>query len=78
MELLVYVGVAISFIGGIGFLIAAFRESILWGLGCFFIFPVSLVFLILHWQVAKNPFLLQLVGIGIIFLAAHFGAEVSL
>lgn len=50
-------------IGGIGTLIAAFSTGIWWGLGCLLISPVSLVFLILHWDVAKNPFFLQVVGL---------------
>ena len=50
-------------IGGIGTLIAAFSTGIRWGLGCLLISPVSLVFLILHWDVAKNPFFLQVVGL---------------
>lgn len=70
--LLIYLGFAIIIIGGIGFLIAAFRNSILWGIGCLLFYPISIVFLIFHWQDAKNPFLLQLVGLGIIFLGSMF------
>ena len=51
-------------------LIAAFRVSALWFLLCLFISPVALVFVILHWDVARNPFLLQLVGFGLIFAGA--------
>ncbi|WFP96419.1 hypothetical protein P3S51_10950 [Acinetobacter sp. ANC 7201] len=46
--LLMYLGFAIIIIGAIGFLIAAFKTSILWGLGCFLFYPISIVFLILH------------------------------
>lgn len=60
-------------IGCIGFLIAAFKQSILWGLGCILLSPISLVFLIIHWNEAKNPFFLQLAGMGIIFLAVFMG-----
>lgn len=65
--LLIYIGIAIIIIGGIGFLIAAFKNSILWGLGCLILSPISLVFLILHWQEAKNPFFLQLIGVAVVF-----------
>lgn len=65
--LLIYIGIAIIIIGGIGFLIAAFKNSILWGLGCLILSPISIVFLILHWQEAKNPFLLQLIGVAVVF-----------
>ena len=63
------VGSVIAFIGGILFLIAAFRESIIWGLLCLCFSPVSLVFLILHWQQAKKPFFVELVGFGLCMLA---------
>ena len=68
MQLLTFIGIGMVFIGGIGLLIAAFRESILWGLGCLFLSPVSLVFLILHWRDAKKPFFLQLAGLAVLFL----------
>ena len=73
MELMIYLGIGVMIIGGIGFLIAAFKQSIWWGLGCILLSPVSLIFLILHWPDAKNPFFLQLVGVGIVFLAVFLG-----
>ena len=68
MHAFAIIGIALVFIGGIGLLIAAFKESIWWGLGCFFFSPVALVFLILHWHNAKNPFFLQLAGVAVLFL----------
>jgi len=68
--LLTYLGLAVFIIGGIGTLIASFKTSILWGLGCLFIAPVSLIFLVLHWDVAKNPFFLQLFGIALVFIGS--------
>ena len=70
MQALVFLGILISILSGIGLLIAAFRVSALWFLLCLFISPVALVFVILHWDVARNPFLLQLVGVGLIFAGA--------
>ena len=61
--ILFFVGAIVAFIGGIWFLIAAFQESVLWGLGCLVLGPVSLIFLILHWDVAGKPFLVQLAGV---------------
>lgn len=68
--LLVLAGFALLLVGAIAFLIAAFRESVLWGLAVLFL-PgiVSLIFLILHWDRAKDSFFLQLYGIGAIFVA---------
>mgnify|MGYP001332559126 FL=1 len=71
MEAFVYFGLVVFIIGGLGTLIAAFKTSILWGLGCLFIAPVSLLFLIMNWGVAKNPFFLQLVGVGIMLLGSY-------
>lgn len=65
--LLIYLGIAIIIIGGIGFLIAAFKNSLLWGLGCLLFYPISIVFLILYWQEAKNSFFLQLIGVAFVF-----------
>lgn len=46
-------------IGGIWFIVVAFQESALWGLGVLFIPFVSLIFLVVHWDKAGKPFLIQ-------------------
>ena len=71
MAVLAYFGLFIFILGAIGTLIAAFKTSLLWGLGCLLIAPVSLVFLVLHWDVAKNPFFLQLIGLALVFLGSN-------
>jgi hypothetical protein len=63
------IGWVVCLVGGIWFLIEAFKESILWGLGCLFLGPVSIIFLIVHWQAAKRPFFLQLKGLAVILIA---------
>lgn len=78
MEVFAYIGIFILIIGGVGFLIAAFRTSILWGLACLLISPVSIIYLILHWSEAKNPFFLQLAGLAIIIISGFMGADGSL
>jgi hypothetical protein len=67
--LLALAGLGLILIGFVFFLIAAFRESVLWGLGVLFLSPVSLVFLIVHWDRAKQPFFLQLYGFGALLVA---------
>lgn len=59
---LIALGLLISLIGGIWFLVEAFKESVLWGLGCLLCGIVSLLFLIQFWRVAKRPFLVSLLG----------------
>lgn len=66
-----FIGLGIFLFGGIAFLIAAFRTSILWGLCCVFIAPVQIIYLFAHWDDAKNPFLIQVIG-GVIMLIAGF------
>jgi uncharacterized membrane protein len=67
-EVIIYVGIFISILGGVFFLIEAFKESVIWGLACLLITPVSLVFIFLHWDVSKRPVLIQLAGAGVMFL----------
>jgi uncharacterized membrane protein len=68
--LLVIVGGIISLIGGIWFLIAAFQESVLWGLACMLVPLASLLFLIFHSNRALNPFLLSFGG-GVLFYIGY-------
>jgi hypothetical protein len=62
-SLLYLVGALIAFVYGILFLVEAFKVHIGWGLGCIFLPIVSLIFLIMHWDVAKRPFLRSLLAI---------------
>ncbi|MDB4958066.1 MAG: hypothetical protein JWO36_5635 [Myxococcales bacterium] len=75
--LAMWAGFLLMLVGGILFIVAAFRESILWGLAVLFL-PgvVALVFLILKWSRAKDSFFLQLYGlilfvIAVVALSAH-------
>ncbi len=75
--IVLYVGLGIFVVGGIGLLIAAFRTSILWGLTVLFIAPVAIIYLILHWQDAKGPFKTQVVGFLIIAVFAYMSGGIS-
>ena len=77
MEVLAWIGIILVFGGGIGTLIAAFKINIWWFLGCLLFAPVSLVFLIMHWDEAKNPFFLQLAGVALLAIASALGAPVA-
>jgi hypothetical protein len=66
------VGMIISLVGSIWFLVVAFKESLLWGLGCLIVPFVGLFFLISHWNEAAKPFgisfgggLLMVIGIAL-------------
>ncbi len=75
--LLLVIGFIIMAIGGIMFLIVAFQESIPWGIGCILFSLVSLIFLIMHWEEAKKPFFIQLVGLPFIFLGAMLDGRMN-
>ncbi len=71
--LIILLGLAIFVIGGLFFLVAAFRESIWWGLVCLFL-PIVSFFLIAHWREARKPFFLQL----LVFIPLRPGVPHSL
>ena len=60
---LMIVGLVVAAIGGIMLLVAAFKTSVLWGLGSLFVPLVSLIFVFMHWNVAKKGFLINIVGL---------------
>lgn len=67
---LVLVGFVLVLLGALGILIAAFQESVLWGLGVLFIGGICTpLFIILHWGRAKGSVFLWLYGVGAILLA---------
>ncbi len=59
---LLIIGIIVALIGGIGILIAAFKEGIGWGLGCLLVPLVTLIFVIMHWQDTKKPFGIAVLG----------------
>jgi hypothetical protein len=66
--ILMCIGVLIALVYGIQLLIMAFRESILWGLGYIFIPLVGLIFVIMHWNETKTPFLRGLLALPFMIL----------
>jgi glutaredoxin 3 len=63
----IVIGGIIFIISGLMFIIAAFRVSILWGLGCIFIPFCSLVFTCMHWAAVRGTFLANLVSGLVVF-----------
>jgi len=56
---------SVLFVGVIFFLVAGFRQGFLWGLGCLFLLPIALLFLVIHWDVARRGFFIQMASIPI-------------
>jgi hypothetical protein len=73
--LLLVIGAILMFIGGIWLLIEQFKESVLWGLGSIFVPFVALVFVIMHWDVSKRPFLIQVAGIVLLVIGAALSGD---
>jgi len=70
-EIILYIGLGIFIIGGIGLLIAAFKTGALWGLAVLLIPPVAIFYVIAHWQDAKGSFLTQVSGFIVMVLSAY-------
>jgi hypothetical protein len=67
------IGILLAFAGGIWILVMAFQESIGWGLGCLVCGVVTLVFAITHWEEAKKPFFLYVVGVVLVVAGSALG-----
>jgi hypothetical protein len=61
--ILLGIGAIIAVIYGFVLVVRAFQVSLVWGLGYLFVPFVSLIFIIVYWQVAKAPFLKSLISI---------------
>jgi hypothetical protein len=73
--ILYWMGLIIAVGGSIWFLIVAFQESVLWGLGCLLVPLVSLFFLFAHWDEAAKPFGVSLGGTVLMILGGALGAN---
>ena len=61
---LVILGILLCAVGSIWILVAAFKESILWGLGVLFINSiVTIIFVIMHFEETKKPFIIWIIGV---------------
>ena len=72
--LLVGIGWLTAAVGGIWILVLAFQKSVVWGLGCFFVPFVVIIFAIQNWGEAKRPFLIQIGGIALAMLGMAIAA----
>ncbi|MFO7535038.1 MAG: hypothetical protein R6X19_05050 [Kiritimatiellia bacterium] len=63
-------GILASLAANIWLIVRAFCVGVCWGLVVFFLQPIaSLVFVIVHWKVAKNPFWVGLAGLAAVLVA---------
>lgn len=72
--LLLFAGLGLCLLGTIGFLIAAFRESVLWGLAVVFLGGITIpLFAVLHWRQARGSTFLWLYGLAAMIIALIIG-----
>ncbi len=60
LTVLIIVFGLMSIVGVLGLYVAAFRESVGWGVLCLFVPFAMLFFVVRHWEKAKLPFLLSI------------------
>ena len=78
MAALSILGAVLIFAGFIWFLIEAFKESIIWGLLCFFFPIISIVFFFMHLDKAWKPVALQFVGVALMMVGFFaFGEAIT-
>ena len=74
--LLVILGLILCLVGSIWILIAAFKESLLWGLGVLFINSiVVIIFVILHFEETKKPFIIWVIGVVLMIVGQIISPE---
>jgi hypothetical protein len=73
----IIVGGLIALVYGIILLVKAFQTSVLWGLGYIFIPFVALVFVIMHWEETKKPFLMSLLSIPFFIVGIILAPEMA-
>lgn len=71
---LTILGLVVALIGGIWLLVAAFQESVVWGLLTLLIGPAGIVFAIMHWDKAGKPLMLNIGGLVLMFAGAALSA----
>ncbi len=65
IALLIIGGLALL-VGGIMLLVAAFQQSVWWGIAYLLVPFAALVFVVMHWDSARRGFLLNLLGAGLV------------
>ena len=74
--LLVILGLILCLVGSIWILIAAFKVSTLWGLGVLFINTiVTVIFVFLHFEEAKKPFIIWVIGVVLLIVGLIISPE---
>ena len=74
--LLVILGLILCLVGSIWIIVAAFKESTLWGLGVLFINSiVTIIFVILHFEETEKPFIIWVIGVVLMIVGMIISPE---
>ena len=74
---LLILGYLLAFLGSLWIIILGWQRNILWGVICFLVPIVQLVYVAAHWKESKEAFLLQIAGLVLVIIAALAGVPGS-
>lgn len=77
MIFLVLVGAAVMLIGGIWLLVIMFQTSLPWGIIGILIPVTSLIFVVMHWEESRKPFLINVAGAILYFTGLSMAGDQS-
>jgi hypothetical protein len=72
----IIIGALIAIFYSLILLVKAFQTSVLWGLGYVLVPFVALIFVIVHWETAKKPFLMSLISLPFCFVGFALAPEI--
>ena len=70
---LLILGYVLAFLGSLWIIVLGWQRKILWGVICFLVPAVQLVYVAVYWKESKEGFFLLLAGLGLVILAALTG-----
>jgi hypothetical protein len=75
--ILLVLGWILTFLGGLWIIMLGWQRNIYWGVICFLIPVIQIVYVVAHWKESKEAFFLQIVGFVLVILAALAGVPGS-
>jgi hypothetical protein len=70
-------GWLLAFLGSLWIIILGWQRNIIWGVVCFLVPIVQLVYIAAHWKESKEAFSLQIAGLVLLILATVAGVPGS-
>lgn len=68
------IGLVVGLVGAIWLIVAAFKESLIWGLLVLLVNPAGLIFALTNWEKGGKPFLLNVAGVVMMFAGIALSA----